>query len=94
MNGLMSTLSQMPALLKKVQVVGRMQQAYPSNGGGNGAPSIDTKRFDAGLNYYLRDNLRLVSSYGRQFNRPVDVNVWNFGFTYRFLFPLWFGRGK
>ena len=90
----MDRIAQMPAFLKKFQLVGRMQQTYPSHGGGNGIPSVDTKRFDTGLNYYIRDNLRLVSSYGRQFNRPVDVNIWNFGFTYRFMFPLWFGKGK
>jgi len=90
----MNRISPMPALLRKFQVVGRMQQVYPSNGGGNAIPSVDTKRFDAGLNYYFRDNLRLVSSYGRQFNHPVDVNIWNFGFTYRFMFPLWFEKKK
>jgi hypothetical protein len=90
----MDRIARMPTLLKRFQVLGRMQQVYPSNGGGNGIPSVDTKRFDAGLNYHIRDNLRLVSSYGRQFNHPVDVNIWNFGFTYRFMFPLWFGKGK
>jgi hypothetical protein len=90
----MDRISQMPAFFKKFELVGRMQQVYPKNGGGNGLPAVDTNRFDAGVNFHIRDNLRLVSSYGRQFNRPVDVNIWNFGFTYRFTLPLWFGREK
>jgi hypothetical protein len=92
--GWLDRVPAMPALLKRFEVVGRMQQVYPKNGGGHGLPIVDTNRFDAGLNFHFRDNLRLVSSYGRQFNRPVDVNIWNFGFTYRFTFPLWFGKGK
>lgn len=87
-------VSQMPTVLNKFEVVGRMQQVYPSNGGGHGLPVVETKRFDAGLNFHIRDNLRLVSSYGRQFSRPANVNIWDFGFTYRFTLPLWFGREK
>jgi hypothetical protein len=87
-------IPQIPGFLKKFQVVPRIQQFYPLNGGGHGLPVADTNRFDAGLNFYIRDNLRLISSYGRQFSQPVDVNIWNFGFTYRFGLPLWFGREK
>ena len=87
-------VQQMPTALNKFEIVGRMQQVYPSNGGGHGLPIVDTKRFDTGLNFHIRDNLRLVSSYGRQFSRPVNVNIWDFGFTYRFTLPLWFGRDK
>jgi hypothetical protein len=68
-----------------------MQQFHPLHGGGNSLPRVNTERFDAGLNYYIRDDLRLVSSYGRQFNAPENVNVWNVGFTYRFVWPLWPG---
>lgn len=81
------------AAIKKVQLAGRIQQVFPLHGGGNGLPQIDNKRFDAGLNYYLRDNLRLVSSYGRNFSSQQNLNVWNAGITYRFTIPLW-GRGE
>jgi hypothetical protein len=87
-------IQQVPTVLNKFEVVGRIQQVYPSNGGGHGLPVVDTNRFDAGLNFHIRDNLRLVSSYGRQFSHTVDVNIWDFGFTYRFTLPLWFGREK
>jgi hypothetical protein len=36
--------------------------------------------------------LRLVSSYGRQFSPQANANIWNFGITYRFIWPLWPGR--
>ena len=84
----------LPSLIQKVQFVGRMQQVFPQNGGGNGLPRIRTDRFDAGLNYYLHDNFRLISSYARSFSSQRNANVWNFGFTYRFTIPLWFGAKR
>lgn len=84
----------LPSFLRKLQAVARFQQVFPMNGGGNGLPSVRTERFDFGLNYYLQDNLRLLSSYGRSLSSQQDANVWNLGFTYRFSIPLWFGRTK
>jgi hypothetical protein len=78
------------AAIHKVQLVGRIEQVAPLHGGGNGLPHIENKRFDFGLNYYLKDNLRLVSSYGRNFSSRQNLNVWNAGITYRFTIPLWF----
>ncbi|MBS1822080.1 MAG: hypothetical protein JST61_08930 [Acidobacteria bacterium] len=78
-----------PHFFQRIQTVARIQQFFASNGGGNGLPSIDTQRFDFGLNYYIRDDLRFISSYGRSFSSHTDSNIWNIGFTYRFLFPLW-----
>ena len=89
-------LSQVPAansFFKNLQLVGRMQQFYPLNGGGDGLPRVNTQQVDFGINYYLWDNnFRLISSYGRQFNSNQDYNIWFTGFTYRFLWPLWPGR--
>ena len=76
--------------IQKAQFVGRVQQVFPLHGGGNGLPHVDSKRFDVGLNYYLKDNLRLVSSYGRNFSSQQNLNVWNAGVTWRFTIPLWF----
>ena len=81
-----------PRLVQKTQIVGRVQQAFPLNGGGNGVPRVNTQRVDFGLNYYFRDDLRFISSYGRTFSSQRNANVWNVGFTYRFAFPLWPGR--
>jgi len=81
-----------PAFVRHVQLVPRMQQFHPLNGGGNSLPTRNTQRFDIGLNYYLHDNMRFISSYGRQFSQQADANIWNVGFTYRFIWPLWPGR--
>lgn len=83
-----------PPVFRRVQIVGRMQQFFPTNNGGNALPTVDTNKFDLGLNYYFRDDLRFVSSYGRSFSSQGNANVWNVGFSYRFLFPLWPGRTK
>lgn len=79
------------APIQKAQLVGRIEQVFPLHSGGNGLPHIENKRFDAGLNYYLKDNLRLVSSYGRNFSSAQNLNIWNAGITYRFTIPLRFG---
>lgn len=81
----------LPAVLRKAQVIGRVEQIFPQNGGGNTVPTVRTSRVEFGLNYYLRDDLRLVSSYGRSLSSAQNANVWNVGFTYRFLIPLWSG---
>ena len=83
-----------PPVLRRVQAVGRMQQFFALNGGGNALPRVNTQRFDFGLNYYFRDNWRLVSSYGRSFSSQQDANAWNAGVTYRFTLPLWPERKK
>jgi hypothetical protein len=83
-----------PSIFRKLQTVARFEEVFPSHGGGNGLPTVRTERFDFGLNYYLRDNLRLISSYGRSFSKGRDANIWNLGFTYRFSIPLWPGRTK
>jgi hypothetical protein len=88
-------LTQVPwasSFFRRLQFAPRVQQVHPLNGGGNGLPRKNTERVDFGLNYYFRDNLRLVSSYGRQFQQQANANIWNFGVTYRFIWPLWPGR--
>jgi len=88
-------LSQVPvatSFFRNVQLVPRVQQFHPLNGGGDSLPQKNTERFDIGLNYYFRDNMRFVSSYGRQLSQGANANIWNVGFTYRFIWPLWPGR--
>lgn len=86
-------LSQIPKAqdqFRKVQVVGRMQQYFVGtySGEGWGLLPWNTREFDFGVNYYFRDNLRGVSSYGRQFSSWGNENVWTLGVTYRFAVPL------
>jgi len=88
-------LSQIPVanrFFRNVELAGRMQQAFPDHGGGHGIPGIQTERPGVALNYYIRDNWRIVSSYERNFTSTKDANLWTIGFTYRFVWPLWPGR--
>jgi hypothetical protein len=90
-------LSQVPKgqkFFQHLQVVARMEQFYLVHSGGSSIPGVDTQKFSFGMNYYLRDDTRLLASYGRQFSSQGNANVWNFGFTHRFLWPLWPGRKK
>lgn len=81
-----------PQFARKFQAVTRVQQFFPVHGGGNALPTVSTTRVDFGLNYYFRDNLRFISSYGRSFSSQQNANIWNIGVTYRFLWPLLPGR--
>ncbi|HUJ32123.1 MAG TPA: hypothetical protein VLY23_12640 [Candidatus Acidoferrum sp.] len=91
-------LSQIPKAqdqFRKIQMVARMQQFFTgtySSGGWGDLPPWNTQEFEFGINYYFRDNLRGVSSYGRQFSSWGNENVWTLGFTYRFAVPL--GHGE
>jgi len=87
-------LSQAPmwhSALKHVQVVGRMQQYFTGVVPDDNLPPVNTHMFEFGLNYYFRDDLRFVSSYGRQFAPQTNMNVWNVGLTYRFALPVGHG---
>jgi hypothetical protein len=81
-----------PDFFRHFQLVGRMEQLFTRNGGGNGLPSVSERRPEVGLNYLVKDDWRLVSSYGRMFSANGNTNTWNFGVTYRFVWPLWPGR--
>jgi hypothetical protein len=79
----------------RLQAVARIQQYF--NGtpqAGDSLPLADTNRFDFGLNYYLPHEVRLNGSYGRQFSSLGNANVWEYGITYRFLFPAWPGGSR
>jgi len=81
-----------PDFFRHVQLVGRMEQFFVRNGGGNGLARVSEKRPEAGLNFQIRDDWRLESSYGRLLSQSGNSNTWNFGLTYRFVWPLWPGR--
>jgi hypothetical protein len=81
-----------PDFFRHFQLVGRMEQLFTRNGGGNGLPRVNEQRPEVGLNYQIRDDWRLESNYGRLFSANGNTNIWNFGFTYRFVWPLWPGR--
>jgi hypothetical protein len=71
----------------------RMQQTFRSNADPNdGLPASDTQQPDFGLDYHLSHEVRLNTSYSRQFSSAGNRNIWQTGIVYRFLFPTW--RGK
>jgi hypothetical protein len=79
--------------MRRAEFVAREQQffageTYSWDYGEYSLPDVDTKESDFGLNYYLRDGLKLTSSYGRQFSSDGNFNLWNVGIAYRFAFPL------
>ena len=84
------------SLLARLEPIVRVEQFWrlkPQPG--DSLPADDANRAEAGLNYYLPKQVRLNASYGRQFNTVgADKNVWNFGITYRFMFPMFPGGSK
>jgi hypothetical protein len=77
----------------RLEPVLRMQQTYRTQPDANdGLPSANTQRVDFGLDYRLPHEVRLNSSYSREFSSTGNRNIWETGIVYRFLFPAW--RGK
>jgi hypothetical protein len=76
----------------RFEPVFRMQQTFRINQlGSDSVPSVNSQRVDFGLDYNLPHNVRILTSYGRQFS-STDVNIWETGIVYRFLFPTWKGK--
>jgi len=79
--------------MRHAEIVARAQQFFV---GGIGAanedafelPAAETREADFGANYFLRDGLKGIFSYGRQFSSAGNFNQWSFGIAYRFLVPL------
>lgn len=82
--------------LGRLEPVFRMQQFFRSQPmRDDSLPSVNTRRPEFGLNYYLPREVRLNASYSREgFSRGTNVNIWQLGITYRFLFPVWPGESK
>ena len=80
-------------VMRHTELAGRAEQFFlgsisPDEAQSLGLQAANTREGEFGLNYYLRDGLRVVSSYGRQFSSGGNLNLWSVGITYRFLFPL------
>jgi len=78
------------SLLRRTQIVGRTQ-AFHTGATGDlnpDLPGVDTKRTEAGVNYYLNDGWKALASYGRTFTSAGNSNIWTVGMTYRFVIPL------
>ncbi len=82
--------------MRRTELVARGQQFFSGNitsdtADSLGLPGVSTREADLGVNYFLKDGLKLVGSYGRQLSSAGDFNQWTVGIAYRFLVPL--GRG-
>lgn len=74
----------------RFEPVFRMQQTFRRDTAeSDGVPLVDTQRADFGLDYNLPHNVRILTSYARQFSSAGNQNVWETGIVYRFLFPTW-----
>ena len=81
------------SLLGRLEPVFRMQQTFRNSPfPADGLPAADTQRTDFGLDYHLPHEVRINTSYARQFSSTGNVNVWETGIVYRFLFPAWKGK--
>jgi hypothetical protein len=81
-------------VVKRVIVpVVRWQQAFRNSPDStDGLPPEDTNRADFGLDFLFPHNFRINSSYSRQFASSGNLNAWQTGIIYRFLFPTWKGK--
>lgn len=81
--------------LHRFQPVARWQQFWRlSPRPGDALPAGDAQQVDLGVNYFLRPDLRITSSYGRRFGEVAARNTWNVGLTYRLLIPVARGGSK
>jgi len=74
----------------RFEPVFRMQQTFRINNlASDSVPSVNTQRADFGLDYNLPHEVRILTSYSRQFSPTGNDNIWETGIVYRFLFPTW-----
>jgi hypothetical protein len=83
--------------VRRLEFAGRAEQFFSGQIGSDdaealGLPGANTREGEFGLNYYLHDGLKAVTSYGRQFSPNGNFNLWTFGIAYRFMVPL--GRAE
>jgi hypothetical protein len=79
--------------MRRTEIAGRVEQFFSGSISADEAealelPTANTREGEFGLNYYLKDGLKAVASYGRQFSPAGNLNLWTVGIAYRFLVPL------
>ena len=81
------------SVVGRVEPLFRWQQFFRNSADPtDGMPATDTNRAEFGLDYRLPHEVRILTSYGRQFTPLGDSNIWRAGIVYRFLFPAWKGK--
>jgi hypothetical protein len=85
------TRSDSANLLRRVLLpVFRWQQTFRSSPDpSDGLPAANTNQADFGFDFLFPHEVRINSSYSRQFSSTGDRNIWQTGIVYRFLFPTW-----
>jgi hypothetical protein len=77
----------------RLEPVARWQQVFRSSpDSSDGLPSADAQRADFGLDYHFPHEVRINTSYSRQFSSTGNRNIWDTSITYRFMFPTWKGK--
>jgi hypothetical protein len=77
----------------RMEPVFRVQQTFRNQpDSSDGLPSADTQRVDFAFDYRLPHEVRINTSYSRQFSSTGNRNVWLTGIVYRFMFPTWKGK--
>lgn len=79
--------------MRRTELVARAQQFFVGAIGADAEADLDlpganTREADFGVNYFFRDGMKGIASYGRQFSPAGNANQWSFGLAYRFLIPL------
>jgi hypothetical protein len=79
--------------MRRTEIAGRAEQFFSGSISADDAAALglvpaNTREGEVGLNYYLRDGLKVVGSYARQFSSAGNLNLWSVGIAYRFLIPL------
>jgi len=81
------------SVIGRIEPVFRWQQFFRNSPDPtDGLPATDKKRPEFGLDYRLPHEVRIITSYGREFTPLRDSNVWRTGIVYRFLLPAWKGK--
>jgi hypothetical protein len=80
--------------LGRLAPIFRMQQTFRESPGQDSLPAANTQRADFGLDYHLPHEVRINTSYSRQFSSTGNQNIWETALIYRFLFPAWKGGSK
>lgn len=81
------------SVVGRLEPVFRVQQTFRNSPDStDGLPSVDTQRGDFGLDYFLPHEVRIDTSYSREFRSSGNFNSWETGIVYRFLFPTWKGK--
>ena len=81
------------SIIGRLEPIFRLQQTFRNSPDANdGLPAQNTQRVDFGLDYHLPHEVRMNTSYARQFSSSGDVNIWETALIYRFLFPTWKGK--